>query len=81
MIFTLLDYLRSSVKIHEKALTGRSFKFHVDDARVIVELVEAVVALRTAQKEYMADRGNEEKGSMVGVTASLVDTKLDAIIK
>lgn len=42
------------------------------------ELREAATALRIAQKAYMADRGNNDKGKAVGEAAKVLDAVLDS---
>lgn len=40
-------------------------------------LLHAAIALREAQKAYMADRGNEELGKRVGVAAKNLDYAIE----
>lgn len=47
----------------------------------VQELIDAARALRTAQKDYLADRGNEDKGRAVGAAAKVLDEKLAEIDK
>lgn len=42
----------------------------------LLKVVEASQALRTTQRAYMADRGNEEKGKAVGEAATALDVAL-----
>lgn len=46
---------------------------------LLYDLYSATKKLREAQKTYMADRGNLEKGLKVGEAAAQVDIVLDKV--
>jgi hypothetical protein len=45
-------------------------------SHVAPELLEAAKALRAAQRNYMADRGNEAKGKLVAEAAQELDAAI-----
>jgi hypothetical protein len=44
-------------------------------------LFNVLVELRTAQKNYMKDRGNQELGKLVGKASAKADNVLQQVIK
>lgn len=47
-------------------------------ATTVNNLLSAAKALRQAQRDYMADRGNETLGRIVGIRAEELDVEIEA---